>query len=308
MVVKLLCEGRSPASDKIKILGVDNRELPPLQEDECFSMQKITYSRGSFERLFRDHHFDVVLNLGRFSHTLVDAPGELARKLEFSVIGTQRILDLSLKHGVKKVVTLSTFHVYGALSDNSAYLDEEMPLRASLKYPELRHVVEMDNVTSNWMWRHQNNIQCVMFRPCNIIGEKSRNTMSRYLVYPYAPYPMDYNPMLQFIHESDMAKLIVFSCEHIPTGIYNVAPDGAISLRQALETTGNLNIPAPFFLGKLLVRMLKWPFFRIPNYLIDYLMYSCLIDSAALRKHLPGDFFRFSVEEALRSLRPPRQD
>ena len=286
----------------IVIRGVDGRALPRLRESQQFKMERMPYTRSHFERLFRDQQFDLVLNLGRFSHSHGYAPKDMARKLEFSVIGSQRILDLSLKSGVKKVVTLSTFHVYGALPDNPAFISEEMPLRASLKYPDLRHVVDMDNVVTNWMWRHQNHIQSVLLRPCNIVGPGIRNTISRYLAYPKAPYPMDFNPMMQFVHEFDMANVIAEACEQLPTGIYNVAPSGVVALRQALQTMGNQGLPVPFFLGKWLSRV-RLPVLQVPGYLIDYLMYSCLIDSSLLHQHLPDDFFRFPVGDALQTLK-----
>ena len=288
----------------IFILGIDNRPLPLLRESKQFKMQRIPYTRNHFERLFRDHKFDLVLNLGRFSYSLLNAPRTMAQKLEFSVVETRRILDLSLRNGVKKIVGLSTFHVYGALPSNPAYLNEDMPLRALLKHWDLRHVVEMDNVVCNWMWRHQNDIECVLFRPCSIVGTKIRNTISRYLAYRYSPYPIDFNPMLQFIHEFDMAHLIVHACERLSTGVYNAAPDEVIPLRQALKiANGGKGIPIPFAVGKALARLVESPILRVPDYLIDYLMHPCLIDNSALKKHLPQDFFRFAVEDSLQTLR-----
>ncbi|MCY4643549.1 MAG: NAD-dependent epimerase/dehydratase family protein [Bacteriovoracales bacterium] len=287
------------------IRGIDARPLPPgFGPNERLQMERIPYRRNSFERLFRDHRFDLVLNLGRFSHSQGHTPKDMARKLEFSVIGSRRILDLSLKSGVKKAVTLSTFHVYGALPDNPTSISEEMPLRASLKYPDLRHVVDMDNVVAKWMWRHQNAMDSVVLRPCNIVGPSIRNTISRYLTHPKAPYPMDFNPMMQFIHEHDMANVVAGASELLPTGIYNVAPPGGvIGLRQALKAMGNEGLPIPFFLAAWPLRLLQWPRLRVPGYLIDYLIYSCLIDSSLLHRHLPKDFFRYSVEKALQGLR-----
>lgn len=287
---------------EVNIWGIDNRPLPRLRESAKFKMERIPYTRGGFERLFRDHRFDLVLHLGRFSHSLVDAPDQMRRKLEFSVIGTKRILDLSLKNGVQKIITLSTFHVYGALANNPAYINEEMPLRASLKYSGLRHVVDMDNVVTNWTWKHQNEMQSIIFRPCNIIGPRINNTISKYLSYRSSPYPIDYNPILQFIHEFDMANLITYACENIPTGVYNAAPNEMITLRQALKIVGNHGVPIPFVIGKLVARMIKSPLSRVPDYLIDYLIYSCLIDNSALTKHLPPNFFRFPLNDSLKTL------
>lgn len=50
------------------------------------------------------------------------------------------------------------------------FLKEDAPLRASFKYAELRDVVEMDQMCTNWMWKNQNNIETIVLRPSNIIG------------------------------------------------------------------------------------------------------------------------------------------
>ena len=52
----------------------------------------------------------------------------------FNVVGTQKILDLCVRHGVKKVVVLSSANVYGPLPDNSNFLAEETPLMAADRY------------------------------------------------------------------------------------------------------------------------------------------------------------------------------
>jgi UDP-glucose 4-epimerase len=165
------------------------------------------YSRGNFENVFRSHHFDIVLHLGRISHSS-NQPDVLAKRLELAVMGTSRILELCLRSEVKKVIILSTFHVYGALADNSIFLAEDAPLKASVNHPELRDVIEMDQMCTNWMWRYQNSHSTVVLRPCNIIGVQIQNTMSKFLTSSLALRPMDYNPYFQFIHEFDMANVI----------------------------------------------------------------------------------------------------
>lgn len=286
-----------------KITGVDMR--PAHFQDSSLKkieFKKIRYSRSHFEKLFRDNTFDTVFHLGRLSHSKVNFLS-LEEKLDIGVVGTKRILDLSLKSGVKKIVLLSTFHVYGALSDNPTFIDEDMPLRAALKYSDLRDVVEMDHAATNWMWKHQNDISCTVLRPCNIIGPKINNTISQYLSYKYAPYPIDYNPMFQFIHEEDMAKVIVLAGEKLPTGLFNVSYDDVISLRNALRVSGNNGIPTLFGGLRIFAKVLKSAVWKIPDYLMDYLMYSCLIDNTLLKKYIPKDFFKYNCETTLKSLK-----
>lgn len=281
------------------VYGVDSRDTAHLPKIKGLRVKRIRYSRGNFENLFRENQFEYVFHLARVSHSET-ATQNLSERLELSVMGTNRILDLSLRFKVKKICILSTFHVYGALNDNSIFLKEDAPLKASINHPELRDVVEMDQICTNWMWKYQNEVSCVVLRPCNIIGEQISNTMTNYLKSSFALRPIDYNPVFQFIHEFDMAQVLYRSIEELPTGIYNVATNEFISLRDALDIIGSKGIPFPISIASKLNSFLKITNLSFPEYLIDYLKFSCLIDNSQLKEHLGQDFARFKIEESLK--------
>lgn len=285
-----------------KILGVDSRPISKIPKMNGLISKQIRYSRGHFENLFRDQSFDYVYHLARISHSDTTFK-DLTERLDLNVMGTNRILELTLRFRVKKIIILSTFHVYGALSDNSIFLKEDSPLRASLKYPQLRDVVEMDQICSTWMWKHQNQVSAVLLRPCNIIGNQISNSISKFLTNAITLKPIDYNPVFQFIHEFDMAQVLYRSIEDLPTGIFNVSTNEFITLRKALKITNNKSIPFPISIASAFNTMLKIPGIDFPQYLIDYLKYSCLIDNSSLRKYLGEDFFRFTTEESLKLLK-----
>lgn len=281
-----------------EIIGIDSRDISTVQKLKGLTCLNLKYSRGNFENLFRTHHFDIVYHLGRISHSS-NEQNVLAKRIDLSVMGTSRILDLCERSSVKKVVILSTFHVYGALPDNSIFLNEEAPLRASIRHPELRDVIEMDQMCTNWMWKNQKNISTVVLRPCNIIGTQIQNSMTKFLAGPVALKPIDYNPFFQFIHEFDMANILYKALEMIPTGTYNVAGSDFISLREALDVVGTKGIPFPIVLAGGLNEVLKKFNIHVPEYLLDYLKFSCLISNSELKKHLGENFLRFSIKETL---------
>lgn len=285
-----------------ELLGVDSRSIKHVKKIKGLKSERIRYSRGNFENLFRDHQFDYVYHLARISHSS-NTSGGLTERLELSVMGTNRILDLSHRFGVKKIIILSTFHVYGALSDNGIFIKEDAPLKASIKHPELRDVVEMDQICSTWMWKYQKDVAAILLRPCNIVGNEISNTMSKYLTSHFALRPIDYNPIFQFIHEFDMAQVLYRSIAELPTGIYNVSTNEFISLREALDIIGSKGIPFPIVTASLLNRALNLTKLGVPEYMVDYLKYSCLIDNSQLRKHLGQDFFRYEMNETLELLK-----
>ncbi len=245
------------------------------------------------------------MHLGRMGHISFSAKADLRKRLDLNVVGTGRILELCLKSGVKKAIILGTYHVYGALPDNQAFETEDAPLKASIKYPELRDVVEMDQVATNGMWKYQNELESIVLRPCSIIGPQIRNAMTTYLTSPLAPAPLDYNPMFQFVHEFDMANIVVRCLEKAPTGIYNVAPDDLISIVEAKKLLNPKGLRLPISLLELwTMPMLRRSFpFKIPRYMLDYVRYPCLISNKALKKALGENPFRYGSQEAVELLR-----
>ena len=285
-----------------EIIGIDSRNISNVPPLKGLTSIELKYSRGNFENLFRSHEFQTVYHLGRISHSS-NTHNVLAKRIELSVMGTNRILELCERSGVSKVIILSTFHVYGALPDNSIFLTEDAPLRASLRHPELRDVVEMDQICTNWMWKNQNSISTIVLRPCNIIGTQIHNAMTRFLAGPVALSPIDYNPFFQFIHEFDMAQVLYKVLQDVPTGTYNVSGNDFIALREALHVVGTKGIPFPMVLAGGLNSALKKLNIDVPEYLLDYLKFSCLISNHELKKHLGPNFLRFSIKEALEMIK-----
>ncbi len=299
-LANILCGLIQQKYPQAQIVGVDSRYIKNKIPNKNFTFKRMRYTRSHFEKLFREQSFDIVFHLGRMSHLRASAQ-DMIQRLNQNLIGTNKILELSLSSGVKKIIIMSTHHVYGALSDNPVFLKEDSPLRASIKYPELRDVTEMDSLCTNWMYRYKDEISTIVFRACNIIGPQINNSISQYLRSDYAPIPIDFNPMFQFIHELDMATILCRSINDIETGVYNIAPDETISLTQAKKLTSKKQIHFPVSLISPLAIVIKkiWSF---PDYLLDYIKFSCIIDNSEIKKQIPDHQNRYTTEEALKLL------
>jgi UDP-glucose 4-epimerase len=127
--------------------------------------------------------------------------------------------------------------------------------------------------------------------------------MTRFLAGPVALSPIDYNPFFQFIHEFDMAQVLYKVLQDVPTGTYNVSGNDFIALREALQVIGTKGIPFPMVLAGGLNSALKKLNIDVPEYLLDYLKFSCLISNHELKKHLGPNFLRFSIQEALEMIK-----
>lgn len=287
---------------KAKLVGVDSRQSYRALKIKNLQVMRIPYSRNSFETIFRNTKFDLVFHLGRIPNSILISESSTQKRADFHVMGTNIILDLCLKFGVRKVIVLSTSYVYGALPDNPVFLSEEDPLRASLHHHDMIDVVDFDRISCNWMWKNRDQIKTVILRPCHIIGPNIKNTLNQYLTSEYSPVPNDYNPQMQFIDETDMVRVLTEGAEKLPCGVYNVAPDDFISLREAKALVGAPGFRTSFFIFSSLTKFFK-PFgYSVPDYLVEYLKYSCLVDNTEIKKYLGESFFRYGVEKALKRL------
>jgi len=94
-----------------EVVGVDYRPAPPLPG---VTLYRASYNKTAIEDVFRRHSVESVLHLGRVGN-LSEA---MEKRFELNVVGTQKIMNLCLAHGVKSLVVLSTFHIYGAHPKN----------------------------------------------------------------------------------------------------------------------------------------------------------------------------------------------
>ena len=124
------------------IIGVDcltyAANLPALQElcqHTHFAFNKINIcNQQAIEDLFQREKPDIVINFAAESH--VDRSIEGSRIfVETNVLGTQTLLEASLKYGVKRFHQVSTDEVYGDLPlDGADKFTENSPLKPSSPY------------------------------------------------------------------------------------------------------------------------------------------------------------------------------
>jgi UDP-glucose 4-epimerase len=230
-----------------------------------------------FEDLFRRYEFDGVIHMGRIMSSQLTR----MRRYNANVLGTQKLLDLSHKYGIKRVVVLSTFHVYGAVAYNPALIDEAAPLKSAGLSADLIDSVELENLANIYLWRYPE-LNITILRPCNIVGPGVRNTISTLLASERAPVLAGFSPMMQFIHIDDMADAIVLAYKKPTRGVYNVAPQDWVAYQHALKLCGckRIQVPSiPPMVPKMILGTLKLKSF--PSYLMAFFKYPVVIDGRA---------------------------
>ncbi|SFM69504.1 SDR family oxidoreductase [Marinobacter pelagius] len=264
--------------DHCDLVAVDFREQVYLGDD--IPSYCIDFTKRVFEDLFRRYEFDGVIHLGRIQSSQLTR----MRRYNANVLGTQKLLDLSHKYGIKRVVVLSTYHVYGAVAYNPALIDESAPLKAAGLSADLVDSVELENLANIYLWRYPE-LNITILRPCNIVGPGVRNTMSSLLSSENAPVLAGFSPMMQFIHIDDMADAIVRAYKKPVRGVFNVAPEDWVAYQHALKLCGCRRIPIPSIppvVPNLILKTLKLKSF--PSYLTAFFKYPVVIDGRAFAR------------------------
>ena len=112
------------------------QNLDGCKDNPNFTFVKIDITdRDNVDKLFADNHFDIVVNFAAETH--VDRSIENPEVfLQTNILGTQILMDASLKYGVKRYHQVSTDEVYGdlPLDRTDLFFKEDTPLHASSPY------------------------------------------------------------------------------------------------------------------------------------------------------------------------------
>ncbi len=254
--------------------------------------------KKKFEDVIRKERPDAIVHLGFIRH--FESPP--AVRHEVNVNGTKRLIEFAVTHGVRHVVVHSSSYVYGALPENPYYMDESFPLSVTRTYPEMRDLAEMDMLANAFFWQHPE-VAISVLRPVNVLGYHVHSAISRYLRRDRVPTVMGFNPMLQFLHEDDLAEAIVLAIEQNTRGVFNVVGPGAVPLQVAIEAIGGTALPLPeSVMRPVIEQMFQWGLYPFPPGAMDFAKYQCTLDGSRFQA-ATGFAPRFSLAETFAAVR-----
>lgn len=126
---------RITALDKLTYAGNISNLEEALKDERVTFVKADICDREAMDKLFDEQRFDVVVNFAAETHvdrSILD-PDVFVRT---NVLGTQVLLDKSLKYSVKRFHQIGTDEVYGdlPLDRPDLFFTEDLPLKASSPY------------------------------------------------------------------------------------------------------------------------------------------------------------------------------
>lgn len=257
-----------------RILGIDRRPFPGKPKD--LEHYQLDLRKKKAEDVFRRNEVRAVIHMG----IMHDPRMSQEEHHSFNVVGTTRILEYCAKHGVKKVVVLSSATVYGPSPDNSNFLTEDAPLMAASRFPGMRDLIELDMLANSFFWRRPD-IETVILRPVHIVGPRIKNAPSNYLRLERPWVMAGFDPMVQLIGVEDVASALIEALRPGFKGIYNVVGAGEVPLSSVLRELGRVALPVPHPLARSLLNLLfRYRFANFPPPELDYLQFLCAVDGS----------------------------
>jgi UDP-glucose 4-epimerase len=277
------------------VVGIDRRPFPEKPKD--VEHHQVDVRKKKVEDVFRRMRPEALIHLG----IMHDPRMPHSETHSFNVIGTQKVLDLCVRYGVRKVVVLSSANVYGPLPGNPNFLPEETPLMGADRFSDVRDLIELDMYAQSFMWKHPE-LETVILRPVNIVGPTVRNAPSNYLRLPRPVTVMGFDPMVQLIHEQDVCRALALALRPGARGVYNVSGPGEVPLSAVLAELGRRPLSLPHFLIRPLVRRLfQARITSFPPGEIDHIQYLCAVDGSRFAREL-GFVPRHSLRDTVRSV------
>lgn len=220
---------------------------------------------------------------------------------ELISIGTMYVVNACAEARVRKVIVASTTDVYGAYPDNPNFLQEDLhPPKGDRQSRFLADKIDAERAVLKYAAKNPDRIATVL-RFCTLLGPTIQSYKTRYLRRPIVATILGFDPLIQFIHEEDIAQAFLLALEKDAPGVFNIVGDGVLPLSRVIKICNKINIKLPQMGFKSLVQLMWYADLApAPASHVNFLRYLCIADGSKAKRVL-GFVPRFSTKEALLS-------
>ena len=213
------------------------------------------------------------------------------------VEGTRAIVEAAAASGVEQLIITSSGAAYGYYPENAEWIDEHDPLRGHNKFAYAKHKREVEELLVQARIAHPQLRQLIL-RPGTILGKRVNNQITDMFKKRAVLGIQGSDSRFVFIWDQDVVSIIRKGLEKGASGIYNLAGDGVLSLREIAQILRKPYRPLPAGLIQGVLRVLK-PL-RLSQYgpeQVDFLRYRPVLANRRLKEEF-GYTPRYTSREA----------
>ena len=149
-------------------------------------------------------------------------------------LSLRETIDSCRRSSVGHIIYLSSHAVYGARPGSPVPISEDWPCRPSAGFPYAQDNYAAEETLLEFAGQNPE-IKVTILRSCPALGTMTSVGLLRELYFPGWVGSSDSNPPLQFVYEDDLARIICLAITGELEGIYNVAADGVVFLRELAD-------------------------------------------------------------------------
>jgi len=264
-----------------RIVAADIREIAPEEKKK-----EITYitadvrSKKIFD-IFREHKVSTVVHLA----SIVTPEKGVSRELLYSVdvCGTENILKACIENKVQKLIITSSGAAYGYYPDNPEWLSETDTMRGNPEFAYSDHKRLVEEMLARYRKEHPE-LKQLIFRPGTILGVTTDNQITSLFKKSYILGLQGAAAPFVFIWDQDVVECIVKGIHEDITGIFNMAGDGVLTLKEIASILKKPYLPLPVWL----VKASLWVFSRLKltqygSEMVNFIRYRPVLSNQRLK-------------------------
>ncbi|MBX3116736.1 MAG: SDR family oxidoreductase [Cryobacterium sp.] len=281
------------------VVSGDLREPREKLPDVTYEPLDITDPEALLPQL-RKHRIDVVVHLA----AIVNPGPKITRQQEFKVDveGSRNVIRACLEAGVRRLVVSSSGAAYGYHRDNPEWISEDQPLRGNAEFAYSDHKRQVEGLLAEARVQHPE-LEQVIFRIGTILGLTVDNQITALFERKRILAIAGSDSPFVFVWDQDVVAAMLRAATVGPAGIFNLAGDGAVTVRELARTLRKTTLTVPAWL--LTVALWVGKRLRVSRYgpeQVGFLRYRPVLSNARL-KAVFGYTPRLTSLEALEAWR-----
>ncbi|MCG6139906.1 SDR family oxidoreductase [Leptospira mtsangambouensis] len=265
-----------------KILTTDIRPLQGLEPIPHLEFQTLDISqREEVIKLIQTWKPDSIVHLA----SILNPPPGMSEAIQhkIDVEGTKNVLDGAILSQTKQVIITSSGAAYGYHKENKDWIEETDPIRGHSAFAYSRHKREIEEILSEYRIQHPGLKQLIL-RPGTILGATVNNLITDMFRKPFVMGVWGHLSPFVFIWDEDVIQIITKGILEKKEGAFNLAGDGAMTLKEISSMIGKTYVPIPAFFLQAALFVLR--LLRLTQYgpdQIDFLRYRPVLSNKQLK-------------------------
>lgn len=234
----------------VRVCGIDMR--PPQQPQAQFEQLDLRDTSG-LAALFQSFQPTAVVHLA----SIVTPPPGMTRAemRDIDVGATETVVRLCVEHRVEHLTVTTSGAAYGYHPDNPAWIDEDTPIRGNVEFAYSDHKRQIEDLLARATVAHPQ-LKVLILRPGTILGRSVANQITALFAKPRVLGVAGCDSPFVFIWDEDVVRILVQGVTSRATGAFNLAGDGAMTMREIAERLGKPYLPIPAWLLRTLLTLL----------------------------------------------------